>query len=449
MIVCADLETAMPAQFLSRPLHAVLATALIALPTLPASAVPTAVFPQAGAPPGPPIALTGASVIKVEDGSVIRNAVVLIEGDRIKAIGPAGSVQLPADVQKVALDGKWLAPGLLNMHVHFGLKLPGPAGAALANENDMQLVMRMADNARRSLHAGVTTVRLTGESHGSDFVLKQAIDGGTTLGPRIHTAGEIIAATGGHGDLEADGPDEMAKVVRQQIKQGATWIKVAISGGISDSHGSISASSLTPEEMRAVIDVAHRNGVKVTAHNGSPVAADEAIALGIDCFEHAYHLTEKQLRAMKAKGTWLVPTAVVTDEGAMEFYRKIGSPPWYLERVRSTRVDHLKMLQTAIKVGVNIALGTDQFPFEPNAGTTATVHEAELYVAAGMTPLDALRAATIHPARMLGVDKEVGSLSVGYYADIIAVEGNPAQDIAALRTIGFVMKGGQVIRHDD
>jgi imidazolonepropionase-like amidohydrolase len=151
---------------------------------------------------------------------------------------------------------------------------------------------------------------------------------------------------------------------------------------------------------------------------------------------------------MKAKGAWLVPTAVVTDEGAMEFYRKIGSPPWYLERVRSTRVDHLKMLQTAIKVGVNIALGTDQFPFEPNAGTTATVHEAELYVAAGMTPLDALRAATIHPARMLGVDKEVGSLSVGYYADIIAVDGNPAQDIAALRTIGFVMKGGQVIRHD-
>ena len=426
---------------------ALTAAAMLLAPAL-ASAVPTATFAQAGAPSGPPIAITGASVINVEDGSVIENAVVLIEGDRIKAIGPAGSVQLPAQVRKVPLDGKWLAPGLFNMHVHFGLKLPGPAGAALADENDMQLVLRMAENARQSLHAGVTTVRLTGENHGSDFALKAAIDGGAALGPRIHTAGEIIAATGGHGDLEADGAAAMAKVVREQIKQGATWIKVAISGGISDSHGSISASSLTPEEMRAVIDVAHRNGVKVTAHNGSPVAADEAIALGIDCFEHAYHLTEKQLRAMKAKGTWLVPTAVVTDEGAMEFFKKIGSPPWYLDRVRSTRVDHHKMLQTAIKVGVNIALGTDQFPFEPNAGTTATVHEAELYVAAGMTPLDALRAATLNPARMLGVEKEAGSLSVGYYADIIAVDNNPAQDIATLRTISFVMKGGQVIRHD-
>lgn len=438
----------MRAPFFSRLLRSALAAALVSLPTLPASAVPTAVFAQAGAPPGPPIAITGASVINVEDGSVIRNAVVLIEGDRIKAIGPAGAVQLPADVRKLPLDGKWLAPGLLNMHVHFGLKLPGAAGAALADENDMQLVLRMAENARQSLYVGVTTVRLTGENHGSDFALKAAIDGGSALGPRIHTAGEIIAATGGHGDLEADGAAEMVKVVRQQIKAGATWIKVAISGGISDSHGSISASSLLPEEMRAIIDVAHRNGVKVTAHNGSPIAADEAIAMGIDCFEHAYHLTEKQLRAMKSNGTWLVPTAVVTDEGAMEFYRKIGSPPWYLDRVRSTRIDHHKMLQTAIKLGVNIALGTDQFPFEPNAGTTATVHEAELYVAAGMTPLDALRAATMNPARMLGVEKDVGSLAVGHYADLIAVDGNPAQDIAALRTISFVMKGGQVIRQE-
>lgn len=430
---------------LLRPALTLAATLL--LPAL-ASAVPTAVFPQAAPEPGPPTAIVGASVINVEDGSVIADAVVLIEGDRIKAVGPAASVTLPADVRTLRMDGKWLAPGLLNMHVHFGLKLPGPAGAALADENDMALALRMADNARRSLYSGVTTVRLTGESHGSDFALKTAIDGGTALGPRIQTAGEIIATTGGHGDIEADGADELAKVVRQQIKNGASWIKVAISGGISDSHGSISASTMTRAEMQSVIEVAHRNGAKVTAHNGSPIAADEALELGIDCFEHGYHLTEKQLRVMKAKGAWLVPTAVVTDEGAMEFFKKIGSPPWYLERVRSTRVDHHKMLQTAIKLGVNIALGTDQFPFEPNAGTTATVHEVELYVAAGMTPLDALRAATLNPAKMLSMQNDVGSLLPGRYADIIAMDANPAQDVAALRTISFVMKGGQVIRND-
>src|SRR5688500_16181239 len=147
------------------------ATAMLLLPAL-APAVPTAVFAQGGVPEVPPIAITGASVVNVEDGSVIQNAVVLIEGDRIRAIGPAGSVQLPANVRKLPLDGKWLAPGLFNMHVHFGLKLPGAAGAALVNENDMQLVMRMADNARKSLYAGVTTVRLPGENHGSDFALK-------------------------------------------------------------------------------------------------------------------------------------------------------------------------------------------------------------------------------------------------------------------------------------
>lgn len=426
-------------------LAAVLFNALLA--STASLARPAAVFTQP-LPPESIVALIGASVVNVEDGSVIPDAVVLIEGDRIKTVGPATSVSVPANARRIPLDGKWLAPGLLNMHTHFGLKLPGPVGAALENESDMELVLRMADNARQSLHAGVTTVRLVGEEHGSDFALKAAIDGGSAPGPRIQSAGEIIATTGGHGFAEADGAAELAKVVRKQIKNGATWIKVAISGGISDAHGSISASTMTHDEMRTVIEVAHRNGAKVTAHNGSPVAADEALELGIDCFEHAYHLTEKQLRTMKARGAWLVPTAVVTDEGAVEFFRKIGSPPWYLERVRSTRADHLQMLRAAVKLGVNIALGTDQFPFEPNAGTTATVREAELYVAAGMTPLQALQAATLRPATLLDMQNDVGSLKPGHYADIIAVNANPAQDIAALRTIDFVMKGGQVMRHD-
>ncbi|SMF61894.1 amidohydrolase family protein [Allosphingosinicella indica] len=393
-------------------------------------------------------ALVGGNVVAIDGGAPIRDATVLIEGDRIAQVGPSSSITVPAGAKVVPMQGKWLVPGLMNMHVHFGLKLPGAAGNALVNETDAEQALRMADNARRSLLAGVTTVRLTAEDHGNDFALKRAIEAGQTDGPRIESAGELIVPTGGHGFLEADGPAEFSKAARTQIKRGASWIKIAISGGISDTHGSISAAPMTDAELSTLIEVAHRNGVKVTAHNGSTEAAKQALKYGIDCFEHGYHLDQDILKEMKAKGVWLVPTIVVSQPGAYEFYRKIGSPDWYLDRVASTGKDHWAMLQNAIRMGVNIALGTDQFPFEPNGGTTATVAEAELYVKAGMTPLQALQAATIQPAKMLGLDKDVGRIKPGQYADIVAVAADPTADIAALRGISFVMKGGTVYRDD-
>jgi imidazolonepropionase-like amidohydrolase len=233
--------------------------------------------------------------------------------------------------------------------------------------------------------------------------------------------------------------------VREQIKRGATWIKLGISGGISDTHGDIAASPFTEDELTTAIEVAHRNGVKVTGHNGSPVAAEAAIAAGIDGFEHGYFLTPEVLTRMKQKGIWLVPTIVVSQQGAREFYRKIGSPDWYLARIDSVGKAHWAALQNAIRIGTPIALGSDQYPWEPNEGTTATIREAELYVDAGMTPLQALRAATIDCARMLGVDDQVGALRPGYLADIVALDGDPTVDIHALRTIGFVMKGGKPV----
>lgn len=394
------------------------------------------------------IAITGATVIDIDTGAATPNAVVLIRGERIQSVGPAGSIAVPENARVIAMPGKWLIPGLMNMHVHLGLKLPGAAGAALANESDPAETLRMAANARLSLLSGVTTLRLVGEDHGNDFALKEAIDSGEIMGPRIQTAGEVIVPTNGHGSLEVDGPYAFAKAVRTQIKGGATWIKIAISGGISDTHGSISAAQMTDEEMQVTIESAHRNNVKVTAHNGSPVAAEQALRLGVDGFEHGYHLSVANLETMKAKGTWLVPTIVVTEKGAMEFYKKIGSPDWYLDRVASTGVDHWAMLKNAVRLKVNIALGTDQFPFEPNSGTTATVHEAELYVDAGMTPLRALQSATTESARMLGMEADIGRLAPGKFADIVAVDANPVKDIKALRTISFVMKGGAVVRDD-
>jgi imidazolonepropionase-like amidohydrolase len=424
--------------------------AAFALATLPAAAAfaeKTATFPQAPAPPGPPKAIVGASVVDVVKGVVIPNAVVIVDGDKIVAVGPASSVPVPQGAEVIHMDNKWLEPGLINCHVHLDLILPGAAGAALKGESLPAEVLRMQQNAAKALYSGVTTIRLTGTTRGADFALKQAINAGEVLGPRIETAGEIIGVTGGHDSVEADGPAEFAKVEREQIKQGASWIKLAISGGIADSDGDISASPMTVDEMKAAIDVAHRLGVPVTAHNGSPVAAEEAMAAGIDGFEHGYHLTEKNLTEMKAKGVWLVPTIVVSDPGAQEFFKKIGSPQWYLDRVKSTGEDHWRMLQTAIKLGNRIALGTDQQPFEPNAGTTATIREAELYQKAGMKPIDALRAGTLSAAQMLR-RPDVGAIEAGRYADLIATDTDPTKDIAALRTISFVMKGGQVIRDD-
>jgi imidazolonepropionase-like amidohydrolase len=396
----------------------------------------------------PVVALVDATVVSIDGGAPRENAVVLIEGDRISQMGTAATVTVPANAKVISMKGRWLIPGMMNLHVHLGLKLPGAAGAELANETDVQQVLRMASNARLSLLSGTTTLRLVGEDHGNDFALRAAIERGEVIGPRLKTAGGVIVPTGGHGDTEADGPYGLAKVTREQIKQGADWIKIAISGGIADTHGSISAAPMTDEEMKTLIEVAHRNGIKVTAHNGSSVAARQAMQFGIDCFEHGYHLDESVLQEMKAKGVWLVPTIVVSQPGAREFYRKIGSPDWYLARVDSTGKDHWSTLQNAIRLGVHIALGTDQFPFEPNDGTTATVAEAELYVKAGMSPLQALQSATTQAAKLLSVESDLGRIQPGKLADIVAVEADPTRDIRALRTIDFVMKGGVVYRDD-
>jgi imidazolonepropionase-like amidohydrolase len=397
-------------------------------------------------------AITGASVVMLDGSAPIKDAVVLIEGDRIVAAGPAASTKVPPSAEVIHAAGKWVVPGLMNMHVHLGLVLPGRQGAELANETDAELALRMAGNARASLLSGTTTVRMTGSPRHADFALRKAIDRGEVDGPRIFTAGELVAVTGGHGSGRTgagnDGPDEFRKATREEIFLGADWIKIAISGGIADTHGDIAAATMTKEEMEAVIDTAHRHNIKVTAHSGSPIATNEAIDLGLDCVEHGYFLTPEVLHKMKEKGVWLVPTIVVSQPTALPFFQKIGSPDWYLARVASVGKQHWASLQMAIQIGVKIALGTDQFPFEPNDGTTATIREAQYYVQAGMTPLQALRAATIEPATMMGVADRLGTIEKGKLADLLILDADPTQDITALRTIRLVMKGGKVYRND-
>lgn len=395
-------------------------------------------------------AIVGATVVDLHGGDPLENAVVVIEDQRIVEIGAAESVRVPDGAELVHAEGAWLLPGLMNMHVHLGLVLPGKLAAELGDETVPELTLRMADNARGALYSGVTTIRLTGERAHTGIALSRAIAKGQAIGPRIFSAGDSVSITAGHGSegKTFDGPYELMKATRAEIAAGASWIKIAISGGIATDGGAIAEALMTPTEIAAVVDAAHRFDTPVTAHSGSSAATQSAIDAGIDCIEHGYTLDRKVLSRMADEGTWLVPTIVVSQPETQPFFERIGSPQWYLERRESVGKLHWKALQTAIEEGVNIALGTDMFPQEPIDGTTATVRAAEYYVEAGMEPIEALRSATIEPARLLGIEDETGSLEPGKYADIIAVTENPAEDISALRNIVFVMKGGTVYRNE-
>jgi imidazolonepropionase-like amidohydrolase len=404
------------------------------------------------AEPGTVKAVTGATLVNLDGDSHLRNAVVLIEGERISAIGAAEDVPVPDDAEVIDAAGTWLVPGLMNMHVHLGLVLPGKMEAELANESEAELALRMAAAARESLQAGVTTIRLPGDQRHADLALHRAIAKGQADGPRIFSAGEPLVITGGHGSeggaIYSDGPWELVKAARREISAGASWVKILISGGIATDGGDIAEALMTPEEIEAVIDAAHRFGAKVAAHSGSAAATSVAVDAGIDSIEHGYFLDRDVLRKMAHNGTWFVPTIVVSQPATQPFFERIGSPQWYLERRNSVGKHHWEALQIAIEEEVNIALGTDQLPSEPNDGTTATAREAQYYVEAGMSPLHALRAATIEPARMLGAADEIGSLETGKYADIVAVGADPVEDIEALRDIRLVIKGGKVYRNE-
>jgi imidazolonepropionase-like amidohydrolase len=394
--------------------------------------------------------LLNSTLVDPLDDAPRRGSAVLVEDGRIAAVGDQDELAAAAgDCVAWDLDGAYLLPGLMNMHVHFGLVLPGMTD--LIGEVPAARALRMAQNAREALRAGVTTVRLVGEYAQTDFAVRNAIERGRIEGPRIWTAGAPIICTGGHGHgpaggLEADGPDELRKAVRSQLKLGADLIKIMISGGIAGQHETIDTAQLDPDEMRAVTTVAHGWGKKVAAHAGPAAVISDAIDAGIDCIEHGYFLTREVADKMVEHGTWLVPTIVVSR--AREFYDKIGAPEWMVERALAAGERHFAALQTAIAAGVRIAMGTDMLPAEAFEGSNGTVREMEYMVEAGMSPLDTIRAATIRAAELLGVDHELGRPTPGMLADLIAVGRNPAEDISALADVRLVMKGGEIFRRD-
>lgn len=394
--------------------------------------------------------LTNCHVIPCDGRPPIEDAAVLVQGDTIAAVGRRTELAArAAGATSLDLGGRWLMPGLMDMHVHLSLALPGPAELAARVETDMELFARAYRNALDALDAGATFLRLVGEARGVDFALKKAINGRQLRGPRLACAGRAVIVTGGHGfamgtTVEADGPEGFRHAVRAQLRAGADHIKLCITGGIAGEHEQIRDSQATVAEMQAACEAAHNAGRKVTAHAGSARAILEGIRAGLDCIEHGYFLDDEAVALMAERGVYLVPTLSVSR--AEEYMRDLGCPRWMIDKALRAGEDHLRSFQKALAAGVRIAIGTDMLPADRYDGTFALYREIEWMVQGGMGCEAALVAATATAAELCGVQDTLGSVSAGKLADLVAMPGNPLRDIRALRGLDFVMQAGQVVR---
>src|SRR5438309_5809501 len=410
-------------------------------------------------PPQPPIHLRSARLLDVDKGELLEPGELLIDDGRIVDVAPSS---VPSDARVIDLGDLTLLPGLMDMEVN--LLLGGPNHESPLNpvqDDPAVRTLRAVANARRTLRSGFTTVRNLGlfvQTGGLllDVALKKAIDFGWIDGPHVVPAGHAISPTGGHLDPTmfqalapnimpltvqegiANGVNNVREAVRYQIKYGAELIKVSVSGGIMSHTGPPGAQQYSDEELRAIVDEAHRRGLKVAhlTHGDDSIRA--AVEAGIYCIEHGSLASEETLRLMIERGTFLVATTYLADgmdvsHAAPELQSKAAE---VFPRARAT-------ISRAIELGVRVACGTDA-PAIPHG---RNAKELLALVDRGMTPLQAIRAATTVSAELIDVDGR-GRLAPGLSADVIAVPGDPLADIGLTEQVRFVMKGGQVYRHD-
>jgi len=397
------------------------------------------------------LALAADRLIEVRSGRVVRDAIVVVEGERIRAVGSRATVALPAGTRVVELGNRTLLPELFDMHVHLSSKSTRPKKfMQYFFDGPIDSALRAADNARATLAVGFTSVRSAGDNDFIDVALNKAIENGFAVGPRIVPAGYQISMTGGHGDDTgfppgvfeygpeqgiADGPQQLLRAVRYQIKHGARVIKMMVTGGVGGFERTLDVQQFSEEEMRTVVEEAKRNRLKVMAHAEALAGTLAALRAGVDSIEHGSQLDDQAIRLMKEQGTYLVPTPLV-GEASEEV---ANYPEEILAKSREERRRAAESLRKAIRAGVKIAYGTDAgaMPHGRNAEQFA------LLVAAGMSPLDAIRSATLAAADLLGV-ADRGALEPGLLADVVAVPGDPLADIHAMEHVDFVMKGGVI-----
>ena len=410
------------------------------------------------------IVLKAARMFDGKSKALVQNAVVIVQGDKIVDVG--SNLPVPDGARVVDLGDATLSPGFMDAHTHLTLDFSGNYNQRRLHELDLNVseqAIQATAYARATVEAGFTTVRDLGSRFVSsrefvDVALRNSINKGVIVGPRMLVATKGIGATGGHFDptsgfrdflfgREADytdgianGSDEIRKAVRFEVKNGADVIKAAVSGGVLSLADEVDTPQLTPAEMSALVDESHRLRKKVAVHCHGDQAAREAIEAGVDSIEHGSFMKPETLTRMKNKGTFLTPTLMATEW----IMSKIDNyPPALQAKAKAAGAARSEMFRNAVKMGVRISFGTDAavFPHGQNA------KEFKLMVDLGMTPIDALKSATANDAELLGLVQKVGTLEKGKLADIVAVPGDPTADITATERVSFVMKEGKIIRN--
>jgi imidazolonepropionase-like amidohydrolase len=395
-------------------------------------------------------------LVDVRALQVLTERTVVVDGNRITAV-EAGYTSAPA-ATVIDLRDQTCMPGLIDLHVHLAFELSQRSFMEGFQFNPPDYAVRSVANAQKTLLAGFTSVRDLGSPKGVSVALRNAIDQGIVPGPRIQAAG-FITSTGGHGDptngLRSElmgnpgptdgivsGADEARRAVRQAYKEGYDLIKISVTGGVLSLAKSTDAPLLVDEELAAIVSTAKDYRCPVTAHAHGAEGMKRAIRMGVQTIEHGTYLDDEGIALMKRHGTWLVPTIsagrfVAEQAKTAGFFPDIVRP-----KAIAVGSQIQAMFARAYKAGVNIAFGTDQgvAPHGDNA------REFAYMVEAGMPPLEAIRAATLYGATVLGKESHLGTLEAGKLADIVAVQGDPAKDIDAMQKVGFVMKDGRVYK---
>lgn len=396
--------------------------------------------------------ITADHALDVTSGKLARNPVIVINGSQIETL--QGNLADASETDKVVrLDGMTLVPGLFDMHVHITSD-PSLQGYNRLRQSDLRAVLKGASNARDMLMAGVTTIRNLGANSYGDIALRDAIREGDVIGPRIFAAGPSLGITGGHCDSNllprrfqhsnaavADGPWEVAKKVRENIKYGSDVIKFCATGGVMSKGTSVGIQQYTLEEMQAIVKESHRRERTVAAHAHGTDGIKAAIIAGVDSVEHASFIDDEGIALAKKNGTYLSMDIYVT-EYILGRGAAMGILEESLAKERTVGKIQRENFRRAVNAGVKMVMGTDAGIYPHGESPRQLSRMVEF----GMTPLQALQAATINAATLLGQQDQLGSLAESKAADIIAVAGNPLDNIALLEDVRFVMKAGHIYK---